>query len=52
MFNEARMSKLMPVIFVSHGAPALLIDGTEAEQFFRTVTDRVDKMCTMNSATE
>jgi len=31
------MSKIMPVLFVSHGAPTLLIDGTKAEAFFREV---------------
>lgn len=31
------MRNLMPVLFVSHGAPTLLIDGTKAERFFRDV---------------
>lgn len=29
----------MPVIFVSHGAPTLLTDGTKAEKFFRDLPD-------------
>jgi 4,5-DOPA dioxygenase extradiol len=32
------MKEKTPVIFVSHGAPSLLLDGTKAEQFFRNIS--------------
>lgn len=37
------MSDRMPVIFVSHGAPTLLIDGTDAEKFFRELSGSFPK---------
>ena len=37
------MKEKTPVIFVSHGAPTLLVDGTKAEQFFKDISASFSK---------